>query len=536
MPKHYRYVLIGSGVAAVTLAKQLLQEDRATSILMLEAGPRVPRGDRRGWWDYVLTGRKPYDFCYDIPGENKTTGDGTKWGYEGARIMAYGGSTGHWGAWSLRYKPEDFELFTNTGEGADWPIDYNDLDPYYQQAEDYLSVCGDTKESWNANRANQPFPRPVFGWTEADGLMVESFKKNGIEPGNMPIARYRKCMATGTCKYCPIGSRYTAHDVLDELVEDPRHVNFVMRCLSPVTKLVADRKSHIAAAEYLDTKSGETISVTADIFVVAGGTYESPKLLMRSKSAFWPQGIGNDNDLVGRHIVSHSFLRVSGTLPANRRRWLQEFDFPTLMSRTYDAPEYQQDGKIFLFKNRALPNVDIARLMKKGQTREQIRAILSGPMTFELQAFYEEKGQYQNRLIERPGTNRFGLPLMSINYSRETKFGERTQRQLARMKPVIDDMGCGEVKTFVDDPGGHHASGTCRMGETPEHGVTDKDMKVFGTDNLYVCSNAAFPTCAAVNPTLTLAALTLRLAEHFIGNSSVRVAHETVQPTVEISA
>jgi choline dehydrogenase-like flavoprotein len=525
MAKHYQYVLIGSGVAAVTLAKQLLEKDRATSILMLEAGPKVPRGDRRSWWDYVLTGRKPYDFCYDVPGENLTDGN-VVWGYEGARIMAYGGSTGHWGAWSLRYKPEDFQLFSNTGEGADWPIGYDDLDPYYHQAEDYLSICGDCSESWNANRAHQPYPRPPFGWTEADGLMVEAFEKCGVEPGKMPIARYRKCMATGTCKYCPIGSRYTAQDVLDELVEDPRHVNLEVCCRAPVTQLIADRKSNIAAAEYLDTKTGETREASGDIFVLAAGTYESPKLLMRSKSRFWKEGIGNDTDLVGRHIVSHSFLRVSGTLPINSKRWVQEFDFPTLMSRTFDSPEQQLEGKIFLFKNRVLPNVDIAKLMKQGKTRDEIRDVLSGPMVFELQAFYEEKGQYRNRLVERPGTNRFGLPLMTVNYLREDKFPQRAQTRLALMKPVAENMACGEVQTFIDDPGGHHASGTCRMGDTPEQGVTDKHMQVFGVDNLYVCSNAAFPTCAAVNPTLTLTAMTLRLADHLLGNPAQQAARQ----------
>lgn len=526
MTEHFQYVLIGSGVAAVTLAKRLLEADRATSILMLEAGPRVARGDRRSWWDYVLTGRKPYDFCYDVAKENKTEGN-IDWGYVESRIMAYGGSTGHWGAWSMRYKPEDFRLFTNTGEGADWPISYDDLKGYYHQAEDYLSVCGDTSESWNAVRADQPYPRPDFGWTEADGVMLEAFRKCGIEPGKMPIARYRKCMTTGTCKYCPIGSRFTAQDVLDELVADPRHVNFKVRCLARVSELKADSKARIAAADYVDTPSGETRTVTGDTFVVAAGTYESPKLLTRSKSRFWPDGIGNDHDLVGRFIVSHSFLRVRGMLPANPRRWVQEYDFPTLMSRTYDAPEYQLDGKIFLFKNRVMPNVDIARLMIQGKTRDQIRDVLSGPMQFELQAFYEEKGQYDNRLVERSGTNRFGLPLMTISYQREKHFDERTKRQLALMKPVVDEMGCSDVQTFVDDPGGHHASGTCRMGETPADGVTDRDMKVFGTDNLYVCSNAAFPTCAAVNPTLTLTALTMRLADHLL-HAPAALAREAV--------
>lgn len=519
MTEHFKYVLIGSGVAAVTLAKRLLEADRNTSILILEAGPKVPRGDRRSWWDYVLTGRKPYDYCYDVAGENKTQGN-VNWGYVESRIMGYGGSTGHWGAWCMRYKPEDFELFSNTGEGADWPIGYDDLQGYYQQAEDYLSVCGDVSESWNAIRADQPYPRPDFGWTEADGVMLEAFDKCGVEPGKMPIARYRKCMATGTCKYCPIGSRYTAQDALDELIDDPRHVHLEVRCLATVTELRADSKARVAAVDYIDTQSGETITVAGDTFVVAAGTYESPKLLMRSKSSFWPDGIGNDHDLVGRYIVSHSFLRVRGTLLANKRRWVQEYDFPTLMSRTYDSPEQQLDGKIFLFKNRVLPNVDIARLMIQGKTRDQIRDVLSGPMQFELQAFYEEKGQHHNRLVERAGTNRFGLPLMTIEYLREEKFDERTKRQLALMQPVIEAMGCSDVKTFVDDPGGHHASGTCRMAKTPEEGVTDSHMKVFGTDNLYVCSNAAFPTCAAVNPTLTLTALTMRLSDYLLGASA----------------
>lgn len=513
MTEHFQYVMVGSGVAAVTVARSLLAKDPNTSILLLEAGPRVERGDRRSWWDYVLSERKPYDFCYDVKGENKTVGD-INWGYDGARIMGYGGSTGHWGAWSLRYQPEDFELRTNTGEGADWPISYDDLHPYYEQAEHYLSVCGELGESWNSHRRDQPFPRPDFGYTAADGVMLEAFVKCGIEPGKMPIARFRKCMTTGTCKYCPINARFTAHDVLDELRADPRYSNLEVRCLSPVTKLHADGKAHIGAVEYIDLGSGETRRVTADQFIVAAGTYESAKLLMASQSGYHPDGVGNANDLVGRHIVSHSFLRVRGTISKNPRRWLQELDFPTLMSRTFDSPDQQEDGKIFIFKNRALPNTDIASLMIAGKTREEIRDELSGPADYELQAFYEEKGLYANRLLARPGRNRFGLPLTTIQYTREPRFKERTDRQLARMQPVLEEMNAKDIKTFVDDPGGHHATSTCRMGVDENEGVTDRNMQVFGIDNLYICSNAAFPTCTAVNPTLTLTAMALRLGDH----------------------
>jgi choline dehydrogenase-like flavoprotein len=237
---------------------------------------------------------------------------------------------------------------------------------------------------------------------------------------------------------------------------------------------------------------------------------------MRSVSSQWLEGIGNDHDLVGRHIVSHSFLRVKGRFSKNPNHWVQEFDFPTLMSRTYDAPEYQKDGKIFLFKNRILPNVDIAKLMIEGKSRDEIKEILAGPMEFELQAFYEEKGQHRNRLVPRPGTNRFGLPLTEIQYQRDPRFPERATKRLELMKAVFEAMDCPIVSSGWDDPGGHHASGTCRMALTPDEGVTDANMLVFGTKNLYVCSNAVFPTCTAVNPTLTLTAMSMRLGDHLV--------------------
>lgn len=516
--KHYQYVFVGSGVAGATVARHLLAHDPGTSILMLDAGPEVEAKNRRYWWDYIITGRKPYDFTYDIPGENSTKGD-INWGYEGSRVMAYGGSTVHWGAWCLRYKPEDFRLRTNTGEGADWPISYDDLAPYYHQAEQYLSVGGNTNESWNANRADQPFPRPDFGYTAADGVMLEAFKKCGIEPGNMPIARYRKCMTTGTCKYCPFGSRFSAQYILDDLREDPRYTGFVQRCHSPATKIITEGKNRVVAIEYLDTKTGKTHRAHADTFIVCSGTYESAKLLMKSQSSQWIDGIGNDHDLVGRHVVSHSFLRVKGSFPRNPGHWLQEFDFPTLMSRTYDAPEYQQEGKIFLFKNRILPNVDIGALMIAGKSRAEIQAILSGPMELELQAFYEEKGLYGNRLTPKPGTNRHGLPLTHIDYLRDPRFPERATKRLELMKAVFKEMNFEITSSGWDDPGGHHASGTCRMADTPEGGVVDANLKVFGTDNLYVCSNATFPTCTAVNPTLTLTAISMRLGDHLVAQA-----------------
>jgi len=118
MSKKHDYVIVGSGVAGVTIAKRLLENNPDCDILMLEAGPEIPAKNRRSWWDYITLDRTPYDFTYDQAWEAKSTGN-INWLSQGARVKAYGGSTMHWGAWCLRFKTEDFALSTNTRQTED---------------------------------------------------------------------------------------------------------------------------------------------------------------------------------------------------------------------------------------------------------------------------------------------------------------------------------------------------------------------------------------------------------------------------------
>jgi choline dehydrogenase-like flavoprotein len=517
----YEYILIGSGVAATTLAKELLERNATTAILMLEAGPIVPARDRRSWWDYVVQNRKPYAYTYDQPGETHSVGN-IFWDFNENRVLAYGGSTMHWGGWCLRFKPEDFKLRTLTDEGCDWPFGYETLEPFYDQAEEYLSVSGCDDESWNKNR-KKPYPLPPFEWTAVDGEMIEAFWALEIEPGRMPIARYRKCMATGTCKYCPFGARFSAQYVLDDLRGDVRYKNLRIQVNSPVTKILMRSKNEATGVEFLHTPTGSISQAHAPTIVVCAGAYESPKLLLLSKSSYWEKGIGNDDDLVGRHITSHSMLAVRGVKSPNTECWYQEYDFPTLMSRTYDSPEHQKEGKVFIFKNRAVPSFDFAAKMSTGLRRDQILTELTGSREMELQAFLEEKGQFHNRLTVGSGKNRFGLPETVVDFNRTPKENSQAEARLTLLEDVIRKMGYTITNSSVQIPGGHHATGTCRMGVTPEIGVVDENLRVHGTDNLFVCSNAVFPSESAVNPTLTLTALTMRLAEQLGGRKQVPV-------------
>ncbi|MFY0628985.1 MAG: GMC family oxidoreductase [Flavobacteriaceae bacterium] len=528
----FDYVIVGGGVAAATVAKGLLENKHDTSILILEAGPEIVAKDRRFWWDYITRGERPYTFTYDQKFEADSTGN-IDYQTDGVRVKAYGGSTMHWGAWCLRFRPEDFNLRTNTGEGADWPLNYEELEPFYNDAEAFLSVCGDDNEKWIPR--SKPYPVPPFDWTAADGEMIKAWeqldvvyqdgdiipeKKGKIQSGKMPIARYRKCMTTGTCKYCPIGGRFNAQYVLDDLKNDARFVNFEVRINSPVHKVNAKSKSEIDSVTYTNNLNGEVITVHGDTIVLASGAYNVPKLLMASKSDFWKDGIGNDKDLVGRYVVSHSMLNVYGKAKSNPDGLFQEYDFPTLMSHSYNTPEHQKKGKIFMFKNRTTPNTNIADLMIKGKTREEIDAIVYGEMTVNIQAFLEEKGKHSNRLQARDGVDRFGLPQTTVHFSRTTREMENANDRLRLLEEVLEKMGLEITSSKVDKPGGHHTTGTARMGTSPKNSVTNRDMKVHETNNLYVCSNAAFPTGSAVNPTLTLTAMAFRLVDHLIEKNS----------------
>jgi choline dehydrogenase-like flavoprotein len=533
MSDDYAYIIVGSGVAGSTIATKLLEAHPETPILMLEAGPQVPMKDRRSWWDYVIDGsRKPYEQCEDRDGDNPSVG-GTAWHSKGSRTMMYGGSTVHWGGWSMRFKPEDFYLKTKTGQGGDWPYDYDTLEPYYCRADEYLSVCGDDKDSAvrgvpestknkNDPWRSKPYPLPPYPWTESDGEMIEAFNVLGITPGRMPLARYRKCMATGTCKYCPFGARFSGAYILDDLLSEPKYTHLKFIGMAPVTLLVAESKSRIHAVEYIDPGTGETVTASADRIILCSGAYEAPKLLMLSGRPYWDNGIGNDHDLVGRYAISHPFLSVAGTKDKNEERWIQEFDFPSLMSRTYDTEEYQQNGKIFLMKSAMFPNVDIASYMIAGKDRDEIDRIVTGPRQVQLSAFMEETGQYSNRFSVGEGTTRIGLPRTRIDFTLPSDFQKRANKNLDLMEAVIRQMGytVTEKDRVIGEQDGHHTSSTCRMGKDPTEGVVDADLKVFGTDNLYVCSNAVHPTCAAVNPTLTLVAVTLKLTDHLLSQQS----------------
>lgn len=527
-------LIIGSGVAAAAVAQRLLEANPSASILMLEAGPRVKTKDFGLWTNFLITREAPYKPYLDLPfpaqdreGENANTGLATGEMMD-ARVMAYGGSTHHWGGWSFRMKPEDFQQSTLSRVGMDWPFSYDVLEPYYGEAEHYLAVSGDSADRTVPRTCKYPFVH--FPFTLQDQEFAKAFDTLGLSYGHLPIARrgvstvpsrHAPCQTTGTCKYCPFGARYVASNYLDDFRSWNDLPNFELRLGAVVEEIFLQSGQRVGGAIYTDKHTGETVQVEADRVIIAAGAVESAKLLLRSKPMEFPEGLGNQGDMVGRNLVTHPFFRFKGMLKSNPRALQAEMDFPTLVSRHYDSQAEQAEGKFVLVVPAEAVKNDFPEKMRSGKTRSAINDSVIGPAELQLHGMFEIFGRNSNRVLNLHGRNRVGLHQTEVSLTPD-------ENHLARMAEIGATVGTIYHQMGASMPGApsiswriDHASGTCRMSATPGDGVVDANLRVHGLDNLYICSNAVMPSLGAVNPTLTLAALALRLGDTLAGLTPV---------------
>jgi len=525
-------LIVGSGVVAAAISQLLLEKNAAASILILEAGDRIKTKDFALWDQYLIAGRLPYEGCRDLdypqrdaPGENVSHG-ATSIPLVGARLFVYGGSTLHWGGWSFRLKPEDFRLSSFAQEAIDWPIEYASIEPYYFKAEKYLAVSGDSLDQTVPRK--KPYPFRPFPFTLQDQPLIGALEKLKYAYGNVPIARrgvneehsrHAPCQTTGTCKYCPFGARYVAGDYIDDIREWNDYPNFDIKLGCVVESISTASKRRASGVVYTEKSSGQRMTVEANTVIVAGGTIESAKLLQRSTSADWPQGIGNDTDLVGRHFITHPYFIFSGSIPGNSLKLQPEMNFPTLVSRHFDSESEQKKGKFVLVNPPDTVPMPLAAKMQAGFSRPEIDAYLTGRLPLQLHGMVEVFGRKENCITNVPRRNHIGLPQTSVNYSADPGFKQRMSDIKVEVQKIYAAMGADLTDDASVSWRADHAASTCRMSPDPSTGVVNKNLQVHGMENLFVCSNAVFPNLGAVNPTLTLTALAIRLAE-FLGGTS----------------
>ncbi len=527
----YDTLIIGSGVAGLAVASKILGKFPDASILMLEAGPKVKMKDFGLFQEYLITGKLPYTFCQDLPYPSRDENDPSEnasvgpWDIplQGARLMTYGGSTVHWGGWSFRLKPEDFELKTRTNKGIDWPISYDDLEPYYVQSEHLIGVAGDADD--NVVPRSEPFPYLHFPYTLEDGQVIGAMEKAGVTYSHLPIARrgisgsassHAPCQTTGTCKYCPFGARFVAGNYLDDMVRLENYPNFDIQHEAIVEEILMSSESEASGVRYLDKATNEKVEVKAGRVIVAAGAIESAKLLLRSKSGGHNRGLGNGNDLVGRNFITHPYFIFQATLPANPDRLQPEMNFPTLVSRHYDNEEEQPKGKFIIINSPSSPLVKLGSMMQNGKTREEMDETITGETDVQLHGIIEVFSEDRNSVSNLDKVNHLGLIETTVNYTKPEGFDDRMEEVEKHIGEIFEKMGAKNPKRIMVSWRADHAACLTRMSDSAATGVVDSDLKIFDVDNVYICSNASFSSLGAVNPTLTLGALSLRLGDHLV--------------------
>ena len=512
--------VVGAGPAGALVASRLV--DRGHEVVVLEAGPRFDRADRRERMERSIRPAHGPRSVWDMGGERDAFAASGERFYplNVARVKGVGGSTLHWQGMVMRLHESDFERRARDGVGADWPIDYADVRPYYSEAERALGVAGDADNPFAPPR-EEPFPMPAFSPSHSDSLFAEACEEAGIAMHSVPNARNSQprggrseCVGYGTCQpVCPSGAKYSA----DYTVEAAESKGVRVLDSVPVQRLEpTDDGERVGAAVYA-TPDGEEHRQEARQFVLAAGGVETPRLLLLSKAAEHPDGLANSSGAVGRYFMEHLFAGTGGR--ADRATRQNHVGFNTSESHQFYDNDFEKVDPIKLeFLNYAGPSpVEMALTADEwgDDLLDSLREAYGTHLA--MGGLVGQLPRARNRIILDPTTtDDHGNPVPDIKWSLD----DRTRRTLAKANDlqarVFDHLDASVEWVVGPENTGpaYHHMGTTRMGEDPDESVVNPRLRTHDVANLTVASSSVFVTSGAMNPTLTIAALALKAADH----------------------
>lgn len=511
-------VIIGSGITAA-LAAEKLAEERDARIVVVEAGddnpPLAQRFARRN--RYLAYGESPWPDDH-LEG---MTADGIQ-----SRSMQVGGLAMHWGGVTPRFSPEDFQLRTQYGVADDWPITYEELDPYYQEAEERMGVAGEQGPPELDPRA-APYPLPPLPLSYNLAHLKEWADRAEIACWSQPSAKnsrpYRDrpvCCRSDTCSpICPIGAKYSPDFTWDALRRAGRvdlHARTLVRRLVPAR---GGARIEYALAARRD-RPEQPIEFRARTFVVAGGYVWSSHLLLLSASSRYPDGLANRSGLVGKYLnghrnvfayvelpmklypginVHHSLVSKQFMRPGPLDRYVRH-DFRIWESTAGSEPRLRDDTGALLLGDRLL--ADWRRRTERGTAR--------------VRAYYDVlPARHSELTLDTGRRNAWGDPLPRLTFRDDaTSAALRgyTEDTIARRFRELARAGDGRVLRMGTGDFQDHPAGGCRMGRDAAHSVCDPWGRTWDHENLFVIGAPNCVTGGCANGTLTFVALSLRSA------------------------
>lgn len=501
--------IIGSGISAAMVAEKLAEE-RNASLVVVEAGSESDRlverpAQRRRFLDY---GESPWRNDHldgiDVPGIQ-------------SRSMQVGGLAMHWGGVTPRFSPEDFRVRALYGVGHDWPISYEDLDPWYQEAEVRLGVAGEQGPA-ELDPRGKPFPQPALPLTYNLGLLREWAAKAGIPMWSQPSAKNAvpwrgrpPCCRNDTCfPVCPIGAKYSPDFTWDAL-RAAKRVTLMPRTV--VRRLAADASGRIVRATGLARDSGGAVEFRARLFVIAAGYAWSSHLLLLS-------GLANRSGMVGKYLTGHRNVNAYVSLPLRLFPGLNEQH--SLVSKKFmrvpRGDSYlRHDLRVWESSQGKAPRLgDSAGTLMLGDELLADWRSRTATGTARVRAYYDVIPDRESALTLDPvRTTSWGDPLPVLTWKDAPESAEVRAKSEERIRTLFGEMaraGGGSVLSTRSDDFQDHPGGGCRMGNDPATSVTDGWGKTHDHENLFVVGAPTIVSGGCANGTLTFCALALRSA------------------------
>lgn len=518
-------VVIGSGICGSLMAERLVRSGAA--VLILEAGPRVSRDQlvlnyrnspRKGDW------MAPYPFSWWAPHpaygphDNGYLVQAGPYSYPAEYIRVVGGTTWHWAALAFRNVPNDFRIKSLYGVGKDWPLTYEDLEPYYYEAELILGVSG--APNTGSPRA-KPFPMEPVAEPWAMRRIRERLAHGGYPVVGNTTARNSRpyggrpaCCGANNCQpICPIDAQYTG----GVAVAAAESAGATLLPNAVVYRIEHDPKGRIVAVHYYDPgKSSHR--VTGKVFVLAANGIESPKLLLMSASDRYPDGLANSSGMVGRNLMDHPSSSL--TFDAEDELWLGRGpQSPASINTLRDGPFRSE---------RAAFRLDFTNISQVRSATEDLIAAGTYGAELEKQLRYRAAHQCsvkdvlevlphpENRVVLSSKKDALGLPRPEIHYSLDDYVHKGMAAAGTEYARIAELMGGTNLRYTPKGvyANNQHITGTLSMGHDPTDSVVDQFGRAHDHENLFMAGTGVMPTSATANSTLTAVALALRAAEH----------------------
>ncbi|MGH9335341.1 MAG: GMC oxidoreductase [Vicinamibacteria bacterium] len=510
-------VILGAGISAAMVAERL-SETGSEKILVVEAGNSIFNLDERPQ-------RRERFLAYgENPWPNDHVRGQTAKGIT-SRTMAVGGLALHWGGTTPRYTPEDFRVRSLYGIGHDWPLTFEDLEPFYFEAEERLGVAG-TPGPPELDPREKPYPLPGFPltynltelkrWAEKSGI---PFWPNPVAKNTIPYRGRNVCMRCDTCNICPTGAKYTPDFTFQKLLEEKK-IDLVARTL--VRKLaLAEGSDRIDHAVALDRDApDEPVEIRGREFVLASGYCWSSHLLLLSANDRFPEGLANRSGLVGKYVTGHRPMHAFLEVPLALYPGMFEGD--SLLSKKFQREKRGRYARHDL------------RIWESGFGREprlkdDSGKVLLGNALFEdwrgrtkkgaarMRAYYDVIPARESAItLDLERKNPWGDPLPRIDFvdsdwSKDLR--EHTESEIRKVYGSLVRAGGGKILSLeVDDTTYDHPGGGCRMGDDPETSVVDAFGRAHDHENLWIVGAPTIVSSGCNNGTLTFAALALRSA------------------------